>query len=198
MQTGFHTKALSSVLSTSKSDAVTLDKTNHIGYTPRPQVRRGHKANPLLSLRKLTLCAESFRRDRCGRCAAGSMRGVKPRPTGQDLPLPKDRQDNPGLIARRRTLSDAADAEPAMTCVTMSAQTAGSFHAAACQKPRQPASRCQSFVLSQVSALRLSRQGVRNRPPATRTRSRAPSLACQTAPHRSRDLQASHRRNRPH
>ena len=117
----------------------------------------------------------------------GSMRGVKPRPTGQTLSLPKDRQDNPGLIARRRTLSDAADAEPAMTCVTESAQTTGSFHAAACQKPRQPASRCQSFVLSHVSALRLSRQGARNRPPATRNRSRALPARATTAPHRSRD-----------
>jgi hypothetical protein len=71
-----------------------------------------------------------------------------------------------------------------MTCVTMSAQTTGSFHAAACQKPRQHASRCQGFVLSQVSALRLSRQGVRHRPPATRNRSRALPAACHsgTAP----------------
>ena len=55
-----------------------LDKTNHIGYTPRPQVRRGHKANPLLSLRKLTLWlmlpARSVRQ-----VLTGSMRGVKPK-----------------------------------------------------------------------------------------------------------------------
>ncbi|KHS41605.1 hypothetical protein NJ75_04630 [Novosphingobium subterraneum] len=55
-----------------------VDKTNHIGYTPRPQVRRGHKANPLLSFGSRR-CGRSLRRDRCGRCAAGSTRGVKPK-----------------------------------------------------------------------------------------------------------------------
>ncbi len=59
-----------------------LDKKNHIGYTLRPQVRRGHKANPLLSLRSLRpelYLGGRLRRDRCGRCAAGSTRGVKPK-----------------------------------------------------------------------------------------------------------------------
>ena len=84
-----------------------------MGYRPRPQVRRGHKANPLLSLRKLMLCAKAS--GAIG--AAGTLgfnEGRKAQdPSGKPSSLPKDRQDNPGLIARRRTLSDAADAEPA-------------------------------------------------------------------------------------
>ena len=84
-----------------------------------------------------------------------------------------------------------------MTCVTVSAQTTGSFHAAACQKRKQPASRCQSFVLSHMSAIRLSRQGVRNRPPATRNRSRALPARAKRHPHRSRDLCLSLRRYGP-
>ena len=164
-----------------------LDKKNHIGYTLRPQVRRGHKANPLLSFGSRR-CCRSFRRDRCGRCAAGSTRGVKPK-THRAIPAVTQ-----GQTGQPRADSTAPNPERRCGCGTrhdcanVSAQTTGSFHAAACQKPRQHASRCQGFVLSHVSALRLSRQGVRNRPPATRNRSRAPSLACQTAPHWSRDL----------
>jgi hypothetical protein len=49
-----------------------------------------------------------------------------------------------------------------------------------------------------MSALRLSRQGARNRPPATRNRSRALPACATTAPHRSRDPVLSHRRYGPH
>ena len=58
-----------------------LDKTNHIGYTPRPQVRRGQKANPLLSLRKPTLCAEAS-----GAIGAAGARGLNAGRKAQDPP----------------------------------------------------------------------------------------------------------------
>ena len=85
-----------------------------------------------------------------------------------------------------------------LTCVTKSAQTTGSFHAAACQKPRQYASRCQSFVLSHVSDHQAEPTRGPEPPPATRNRSRAPSLACHngTAPV-ARSVN-SHRRYGPH
>ena len=60
---------------------------------------------------------------------------------------------------------------------------------------REPLPKLRPFTLS---ALRLSRQGARNRPPATRNRSRALPARATTAPHRSRDLCLSHRRYGPH
>ncbi|KHS48743.1 hypothetical protein NJ75_00825 [Novosphingobium subterraneum] len=83
-------------------------------------------------------------------------------------------------------------------CATVSAQTTGSFHAAACQKPRQYASRCQSFVLSHVSDHQAEPTRGSEPPPATRSRSRAPSLACHNGTAPVARSVISHRRNRPH
>lgn len=127
-----------------------LDKTNHIGYTPRPQVRRGHKANPLLSFGSRR-CGRSLRRDRCGRCAAGSTRGVKPKTHRANPVVTQGQTGQPRADSTAPNPERRCGCGTRHDCATVSAQTTGSFHAAACQKPRQYASRCQGFVLSHVS-----------------------------------------------
>ncbi len=114
----------------------------------------------------------------------GSMRGVKPKTHRANPVVTQGQTGQPRADSTAPNPERRCGCGTRHDCATVSAQTTGSFHAAACQKPRQQASRCQSFVLSHVSALRLSRQGVRNRPPATRNRSRALPAACHngTAP----------------
>ena len=160
-----------------------LDKNEPYRLYAPPTGQERAKGQPAPLPSELTHCGR-LRRDRCGRCAAGSTRGVKPRPTGQSLPLPKDRQDTPGLIARRRTLSDAADAEPAMIVRLCQHQRQVLFTQPLANKPRQHASRCRSFVLSHMSDHQAEPIRGPEPPPATRNRSRAPSLACHngTAP----------------
>ncbi len=178
-----------------------LDKKNHIGYTLRPQVRRGHKANPLLSLRSLRpelYLGGRLRRDRCGRCAAGSTRGVKPKAHRANPAVTQGQTGQPRADSTAPNPERRCGCGTRHDCATVSAQTTGSFHAAACQKLRQYASRCQSFVLSHVSDHQAEPIRGPEPPPATRNRSRAPSLACHngTAPV-ARSVN-SHRRYGPH
>ena len=129
----------------------------------------------------------------------GSMRGVKPKTHRANPVVTQGQTGHPRADSTAPNPERRCGCGTRHDCATVSAQTTGSFHAAACQKRKQPASRCQSFVLSHVSALRLSRQGARNRPPATRNRSRALPAACHngTAPV-ARSCVLSHRRYGPH
>ena len=128
----------------------------------------------------------------------GSMRGVKPKTHRANPAVTQGQTGQPRADSTAPNPERRCGCGTRHDCATVSAQTTGSFHAAACQEAkaaREPLPKLRPFtcVRPQAEPIRGSEP-----PPGHSQRSRALPARATTAPHRSRDPVLSHRRYRPH